>query len=392
MRSLSCALALATAVASCRAQSGSDSDPFESAPRVTSAQLPRSPSRAPSAASVASVASVASALPADAALEVQRDLQARLRPAPRRDNAPRLAFARGVVAQLTSDAVRVYSALDGSLVLAASLDLPRAVVALADGALLGVGGRAMVRIDGKKVTSLSKPVFLPGADLFADAIAPDRIWIARGRLSSAPPSLSSYVLAPGSDGVMLPEQVLDLDAPSGGSFGLTREGVWLYFTGERIDRFAPAGARLGRLAAPGLKGSFFALPTRRLDQEYLLDDDGHLTRALVTPLFRRLSEAELGVAPLAACVANGARVLAVLALVGVGPRFELRLFDEKLLPMGSVPLSAPGPTGREDWVQVVTRNLELACDPHQDRIAVGGPDQVQILDGRGQLTLSIPSR
>jgi hypothetical protein len=173
---------------------------------------------------------------------------------------------------------------------------------------------------------------------------------------------------------------------------VTREGVWLYFDGEHIERVAPGGARLARLAWPGLKQPFLALPTRRLDQEYLLEDDGHLTRVLVTPLFRKLSESDLGLRPFAACVADGARVLAVIALAGEGPRFELRLFDEKLTATGRAPLASEPPTGRDDWLRVVTRNLELACSPHEARVAVGGPDRVEIFDRQAERVLSIPSR
>jgi hypothetical protein len=249
-----------------------------------------------------------------------------------------------------------------------------------------------VLVDGKKVTPLPKPVFLPGSDVFADAVQPDRIWIAQGRALGAAPSLSGYRLAPGDENVMLPELVLPIEAPSGGSFGVTREGVWLYFGAERIERVGPGGARLAGLTWPGSTPPLLALPARRLDQEYLLQDDGHLTRALVTPHFRKLSQSDLGLRPFAACMADGARLLAVIALVGEGPRFELRLFDEKLGAAGQAALATQAPTGRDDWLQVVTRNLELACAPHDALVAVGGPDSAQIFDGRAAVVLSIPSR
>jgi hypothetical protein len=378
MRSLLRVMAFAAALASCQSRPGAELAPTDPPPRS------EAPSLVPSAAAAPS---------SDAALAVQRELQARrLRPALRREITSRLAFARDVVAQLTADALRVYSTKDGSLVTEASLESPRAVVGLADGALLALGGKALVRVDGKKVTALPKPVFLPGSDLFADAVQPDRIWIAQGRTPGVQPLLSSYRLAPGTESVLLPEQLLSIDAPGGGSFGVTREGVWLYFGEERIERFGPSGVKLTRLAWAASKKPFLALPTRRLDQEYLLDEEGHLTRALVTPLFRKLSESELGAAPLAACMADGARTLALIAIVGEGPRFELRLFDEKLAPAGSASLVTEAPTGRDDWLQVVTRNLELSCAPHAARVAVGGPNRVQIFDGHGQQILSIPSR
>jgi hypothetical protein len=330
----------------------------------------------------------------DAALAVERSLQARrLRLPPRREHVPRLAFGKGVLGQLAASSLRVYSTTDGSLVLEAPLQAPRALVTLADGALLALGGAALLRVEGKQVRALPRPVFLPGAELYADAVQLDRIWIFEGRRAAGQrPRLSSFRLERGEQKLLLPEQEIELEAPSGGFFGTTREGVWLYFGAERVERFGPGGARLKGFGVADLPRPFSILPTRRLDQAYLLGDDGQLTRALVTPLFRKLSQVDLGLVPFAAGVGDEGRLLAVIAVSGEGPSFELRLFDERLEPTGRTPLAGEQPTGRDDWVQVVTRNLELACEPRGAHVAVGGPDRAQIFDARGALVLSIPSR
>jgi hypothetical protein len=325
-------------------------------------------------------------------LATERSLQAtRLRLPPTPGHVPRLVLGKGVVGQLTEDSLRVYSTRDASLLSSAPLEAPRAVLALADGSLLAIGARAMLRVEpGHKPVSLSKPVFLPGADVFADAVQADRMWIFDGR--RAPPRLASYRLEKGGPLVQLPEQELELESPSGGVLGTTREGVWQYFSSGRIERFGPGGARLKTLTTPDLDQNLIVLPTRRLDQQYLLSESGKLTRALVTPHFRKLSEHELGLVPFAAAVADEGRLLAVITVVSEGPTFELRLFDDKLVQRCRVLLPAEPPTGRDDWVQVVTRNLRLAGAAREPLVTVGGPDRVLIFDGQCKNVLSIPSR
>jgi hypothetical protein len=360
---------------------------------------PRGESRAPQAGAqrIAALSAQLEPLPpprplSSAVVAVSRSLQAtalRLAPAP--GHAPRLVLGKGVLGQLTDDGLRVYSSRDASLLVSAPLEKPRALLTLADGALLALGAVAMLRVElGHEPALLPKPVLLPGADVFADAVQPDRIWILESRRT--PPQLSGYRLTKGSQGVLLPEQEIELESPAGGVVGMTREGVWLYFTPGRAERFGPSGARLKGLTTSELVGPFFSLPTRRLDQQYFIDERGQLTRALVTPHFRKLSRHELGLAPLAAAVADEGRLLAIVAVVGEGPSFELRLFDEALSEQGRAVLPAEPPTGRDDWVQVVTRNLHLAAGAREPLVAVGGPDRALIFDARAKQVLSIPSR
>jgi hypothetical protein len=329
---------------------------------------------------------------ASAALAVSRSLQANaLRLAPAGGRVPRLVLGKGVLGQLTEDSLRVYSTRDASLLVSAPLEKPRALLTLADGALLALGATVMLRVEpGHQPLSFPKPVLLPGADVFADAVQADRIWIFEGR--RAPPRLSGYRLTKGSQRVLLPEQELELESPAGGVVGTTREGVWLYFTAGRAERFGPGGARLKGLTTSELAAPSWSLPTRRLDQQYLIDERGQVTRALVTPHFRKLSRHELGLLPFAAAVADEGQLLAIVAVVGDGPTFELRLFDQALLEQGRAALPAEPPTGRDDWVQVVTRNLHLAAAPREPLVAVGGPDGALIFDARAKQVLSIPSR
>jgi hypothetical protein len=375
-------LALAPALSACESRA--------KPPGEEPAEPPRSPDRA--AALSAQLEPRPPAPVTSAALAVARSLQASaLRLAPAAGHVPRLVLGKGLLGQLTADSLRVYSTRDASLLVNAPLATPRAVLTLADGALLAIGASAMLRVEpGHQPVSLPKPVFLPGSEVFADAMQADRIWIFEGHRT--PPRLAGYRLAKGPRVVLLPEQQIELESAPGGVVGTTREGVWLYFTAGRVERFGPGGARLSGLTTPELSAPFLSLPTRRLDQQYLLDEQGVLMRALVTPRFRKLSQRDLSLAPFAAAVADEGRLLAIVAVAGEGPTFELRLFDEALSEQGRARLPAEPPTGRDDWVQVVTRNLHLSAAPRERLLAVGGPDRVLIFDGQARQVLSIPSR
>jgi hypothetical protein len=327
-----------------------------------------------------------------AARELTRSLQGRaLRLPLRREHRPRLAFGRGVLARLTSEGVSVHSTTDGALVSQHPLEGPRALLSLADGALLAIGARQMSRIEPHgKSRSLPRPVLLPGTEVFADALASDRIWVFDGQRE--PPTLSSYSLLATAQSLLLPELEVALEAPRGGALGVTREGVWLYFVAERALRLAPGGARLSQLELPPLARPFLVLASRRVDQSLLLAEDGRLTRALVSPVFQKLGGGVLVPAPLHAAVGDEGRLLAIVGVTGAGPAFELFAFDEQLEPLGRTPLPRDEPTGREDWAQVVTRNQELAVAPRSALIAVGGPDRVLCFGAAGNLIFAIPSR
>lgn len=332
-------------------------------------------------------------------LAVERAIQARkltLEPEPRRE--PRLAFGKGVLGQLTTDELRVHDAESGKLLLAKPVVGPRLLVALADGTLLAVGSQNMLRVDAatKKVTPLSKPVLLPGAELFADAINPDRIWVfdvlSGGQGSQVKPTLAAVALDPARIGISLPEYRVELELPAGGVLGRTREGVWLYATGRGVERFGPGGARLSKLALPELAELLWLLPMRRLDQCFVVERR-RVSRALVTPSFRQLAgSAELAGTPLSAAVGDEGRLLAVVVVAGEGPRFELQLFDAELKELGRVPLPGDAPTGGPDWVKVVTQNQGVVVAPGAARVAVGGPGRVLVLDGQGKQVFSIPSQ
>ena len=329
-----------------------------------------------------------------AAAAVVRSVQSRALALPlQRGSEPRLAFGRGVIARLTEAGVTLHALPGGELAVERPLEQPRAVLSLADGAILAIGAREMVRLEAdKKPTLIARPVLLPGAAVFADAQVGDRLWIFEAQ--RRPPTLSSFRLEGAGErqGVPLPEQVIELDAEPGGTVGRTREGVWLYFGAERAERIGPGGARLSSLRLPSLPERFAILPARRLDQAQLLTEDGTLLRALVSPTFKRLSEGALTPSPFSADVGDEGRLLAVVAVTGPGPRFELFTFDEKLAPGGRAALPSDAPTGREDWVQVVSQNQQLAVAPHKPLIAVGGPKRLLLFDERAQQILSIPSR
>jgi hypothetical protein len=143
---------------------------------------------------------------------------------------------------------------------------------------------------------------------------------------------------------------------------------------------------------PPLPELLFMLPARRLDQCYLVDQQGGLSRAVVSPTFKQLAGTRLSGPPWSVVAGDEGRLVAALAVAGEGPRFELQLFDAELVPSGRADLPGEAPTGREDWLKVVTRNQGLAVAAREPRVAVGGPDRLFVFDGQGRQLFSMPSR
>jgi hypothetical protein len=331
-----------------------------------------------------------------AALALEKEIQARKLPVPAaREHAPRLAFGSGVFGQLTQDALRVFDLHDFQLLISSPLESPRALLALADGALLAIGARQMLRWEpGKKTPkALVRPVLLPGAEVYADPQAADLIWVFDpGSGASAAPSLSSFRLIAGDKIFALPEQTIELASARGGVFGVTREGVWLYVTPGHGERLSPGGLRLAGLTSSEISPPTWVLRARRLDQSLWLDEGGQVSRVLVSPSFKPLGRATLAGKAFAADVGDEGRLLAVSVVNGDGPRFELQLFNNELEQLARVALPSDPPTGTEDWVKVVTQNQGVVASAREARVAVGGPGRATIFDGQGKQIFSIPSQ
>jgi hypothetical protein len=250
--------------------------------------------------------------------------------------------------------------------------------------------------DKKRARALPKPVLLPGVSLYADAQQADVLWAfdgeSPGGASARPATLCRYRLKPESAAVLLPEQTVELSAPSGGVFGVTREGVWLYATPGQVERFSPGGLRLPHLTSSERSLPTWIVPARRLDQSLWLDEGGQVLRALVSPTYKRLSSARLGGPTVDVAVGDEGRLVAVVLVTGPGPRFELSLLDQDLTPLGRAPLPLDAPTGADDWVKVVTENVAVTVAPREARVGVGGPERMAIFDAHGRQLFSIPSR
>lgn len=325
---------------------------------------------------------------------MERSLQTtRLTLPPRRRHLPQLAFGAGTLARLRDGDVQVLDDRSLDEVAVIALDRPRAVVGMADGALVAVGDGGLVRFErGKRVAPPgARPVLFPGAELYPDARSPDLLWVFDAE--SSPPNLRSYRLGASSvGGVLVPEQAIDLQSPRGGTLGVTREGVWLYLTPHRVERLAPSGLQLTPLVGGPASVPSWSLPTRRVDQSVWVDEAGNLTRALVSPVFKPLGAVSNPGSTYAAEAGYEGRLLALITVTGAGPRFELSLFDADLRELARARLPGEPPTGERDWLRVVTRNQELAVAPRSARVAVGGPDRLTIYDESAVATLSIPIR
>lgn len=339
------------------------------------------------------------ARPVDSAVvALEQAIQAqKLRPPARRAHEPQLAFAKGVLGRLTRDGFEVYDTSDFGLLHQEPLESPRALLALADGSLLAIGGRALLRWERekKRATALPRPMLLPGVQLYADAQQPDLIWTfddSRASGDARPPTLRSYRLAQAAVPVLLPEQTVELSSPSGGVFGVSRERVWLYVTPGHVERFSPGGLRLPGFATAESSLPTWLLPARRLDQSLWLNEQGQASRVLLAAGCRRLSQVTLAGPVVDADVGDQGRLLAMVVVTGPGPRFELSLLDQELAPVGRVVLPSDAPTGTEDWVKVVTENQTVVVAPGQARVAVGGPGRLAIFDGGGGQLFSKSSK
>jgi hypothetical protein len=368
-------------------------------------------SRSDAASVQSALAALAPARPArpisSEIVELERSLQAsQFNVAPRTYDGP-LAFGKGIFGQLTESAFRSFDT-DGFRPLGSEpLDGPRALVTLADGALLAVGATTLLRWEPgqKRPTRLPKPMLLPQARLFADAQQPDQIWV----FDAGGPSteLSKYQL-PGRarepaapQNVLLPETTVTFGLPRLGAFGATREGVWLYVSPTeagkagaplRVERLSPGGLRLPGLQLPQRPRPTWVLPARRLDQSVWVEATGRATRVLVSPTYKELQVVPLAGRAVAAASGNEGRLVAVVEVTGPGPKFELELLDQDLAPIARVALAADAPTGSEGWERVVTENQAVAVAAREPMVAVGGPARVTIFDGQGHQLFSIPSK
>ncbi|HEX2874126.1 MAG TPA: hypothetical protein VHP33_22885 [Polyangiaceae bacterium] len=345
----------------------------------------------------ASFPSSAAARPvASEVLAFEKALRSRKLPLPAlRQHAPQLAFGKGTLGQLTKDALRVFDTGDFQLLAEVPLESPRAVVALADGALLAIGAKVVLRWEREKrrPTTLPRPVLLPTAQIYADAQQPDTLWVfdAQGRGAGAP-TLQLYRLLPGSEALPLPEQSIELGTPAGGSFGVTREGVWLYVTPGQGERFGPGGARLSKLALGDAALPTWVLPARRLDQSLWVAEHGQVSRVLVSPTYKLLGTAQLSGKAIAADAGDEGRLLAVVLVTDAEPRFELALLDQDLAARGRAALPADEPTTGDDWVKAVTANQQVAVAARASLVAVGGPARLTIFDASAKPVFSIPSK
>jgi hypothetical protein len=333
-----------------------------------------------------------------AVVAFERTLQAqKLKPPARRVHEPQLAFGKGTFGQLTRDGFAVYDSGDFRVLTTQALESPRALVALADGSLLAIGARTMLRWerDKKRATALPRPMLLPGTQLYADAQQADLLWTfdgeTRGGSAREPATLRSYRLKPAEAQLLLPEHSVELSSPRAGVFGVSREGVWLYATRGHVERYSPGGLRLPGFDCQDGPLPTWVVPARRLDQSLWLEEEGSASRVLLAAGCKRLSKVSLG-ALVDVDVGDEGRLVALVLVTGPGPRFELSLLDQDLAPLGRGTLPSDAPTGADDWVKVVTENQTVVVAPREPRVAVGGPSRVSIFDSHGAPLFSIPSR
>ena len=287
-----------------------------------------------------------------------------------------MVFSTHRLAVLHAGEAVVYDTEHWKLDTTLPLEQPRAVVRLADGSLLFVGGRASLRLAPQKrhARRLPKLTLLPDSQLWPDRRWPNVVWLQTAR------GLFRYELPPAHGPVkdqLLPTDQVELTQYDGTAFVGLKDGSFLYAANEGLSHFFPQGRVT---TSPKTNDPIWRLlATHRIDQAWAADRSGTLrllqlggrlpvvrTLALDQPCFDiASSDTHLGII--------------VLTQPPDGPRhWSLRVYDNtgKLALERGFP-AEPEPDGR-DWVGRLLSDRGLALAPTQPYVAAGGPTQVRV--------------
>ena len=323
----------------------------------------------------ASMAKADAAAAAGAIAELRRT---KLELAPRKWSAERLAFGKGRLAQLGTDALVVRDTKDFGEVVRVPLEEPRRAVELADGSLLGVGASAVVRVDkkGKEIERYPRIPLFPESILFGDRRNEQRVWV----LHSFGSLLYQYEIGGDAGGVTTLE-FLDLEGFDQQAFAALKDGSFLYTSKAELRRFFPGGKRW-ELSLPEGPPVWRLLTTRRIDQVWIARGDGQLELAQIAQNgVRVVKSLKL---ERAFDIATNDKEIAVVHVEnteGKPRRWTLAVYDTGGKPRFEVELPGDPQVGAGDsWVSAVTRDKTVALSERSSHVAVGGPGWLGVWD------------
>lgn len=293
-------------------------------------------------------------------------------PAPRR-----VAFGRNFLVWARTDGVKLLDSRDGRELSSTAIREPRAAVALPGGSVLVAGIERSFRFDPGRTAPVAQNrlSLLPGAELLRSYESLEFVWVAQPALRVA---LQYALGADAGLGVAAESTLPDHD---GRSITVLRDGRLLFTAGREIIRLSASG-RPHRFAVPdSLLGVFRVLPARRLDRCWLLTETGELVLFELTGKGRVVRSVRTPPGPFDIAADPERIALVSVSLPNVAPRrFALSLFDHEGELRWSVPLRTLPASLDADWAVRVMADKQVVLGETPQRVAVGGPEQLEVFD------------
>lgn len=284
-----------------------------------------------------------------------------------------LAFGRGLFVRLREASAEVYSVPELKLLYEQTLSGPRAVTPITGGSVLVVGEAAAYRVDpgARRAVELAPVTWVPGTVLLPERREPGVVWGVQrgGRLF-----VEHKLVKPGA---RLESEPLSLEGYEGGAVTSLRDAAFLFRSSSGVARSMPRGRPVA------YKTPFAAwrvLPAARVDQAWLIAEDGSVERVQLADRLFVVQKFSLGAAPVD--VAASKDVLAAVVVDeprGAERRFRLVVFTPDGAPVLDRPLPAGPPAVGENWAEAAVRDRTVALSETEPLIAVGGAGALQIL-------------
>ena len=300
-----------------------------------------------------------------------------LSPEPRGQPSALIAISGSRVARIEPDALVVVE--PGSPNKDLRFRLPGAfAVAATPLALLAVGtDRLLVLGPGEsKPRSMPRPSLFPGSRLVPDLVDAERVWVLHPRSNS----LVGYSLPSRESALLLILDTVTLSGSLEGSFLPLADGSLLHFMGAGWEQLVLQGKRV-ELPWPRTARPFRTLRAHRLDQVFVLSDDGELGLYQLEAPLKRLWHRNVG--PLPVDIATSGDTVFLLRTER-NQRKELNWTLQVIRRRGPdlvVPLGGTDAGAFEgEWHPRLLARYGLAASPHW--VALGGTGQLRVWDAK----------
>jgi hypothetical protein len=291
---------------------------------------------------------------------------------PRRYPAGRLAFGRGRIGQLTSEALVVRSLSDFGVVGSQPVAAPRQLLGLTDGSLMAVGRDQVFRLPPgtTRFEEHRRATLFADSTLIADARDAQRFWVAHPGTDQ----LYLYLLGGAEDLVLPFAQLLPIQDCDHQALASLADGSFVCTTRRGIRHFWAEGKHEELVFTRPESGIWRLVPARRIDQVWAAGNDRKLELYQLSRRAELVRTLDLPDQPLD--VAARGQLLALVTVFHVPgqPReWALRVLDDAGHPRFTQPLPASEDLTRDDWVARVLEDRSVVLSMDGSRVAVGGP-------------------